>query len=137
MMKKSLRTLVCGLVAALAASMALAAVEVNQASQADLQTVKGIGPAMSTRLLDERQKSVFKDWPDLIARVSGIGPGNAARFSGGGLTVNGTSFNGEGPAGAAAPPVVAGKAPVAPGASAEKVKASPAQGGAQTAGRSR
>lgn len=91
-MMKSLRTLACGLIAALATSLAMAGVEVNQATQADLETVKGIGPAMSGRMLDERQKSVFKDWADLIARVSGIGPGNAAKFSGGGLTVNGVAF---------------------------------------------
>lgn len=101
-MMKSLRTLACGLVAALATSLAMAGVEVNQATQADLQTVKGIGPAMSGRMLDERQKNVFKDWADLIARVSGIGPGNAAKFSGGGLTVNGAAFD------------TAGATPVAP-----------------------
>lgn len=60
------------LLAALAmfyAAMSFAAVDVNTANAADLDSVKGIGPAMSTRILDERKKGPFKDWPDLIARV--------------------------------------------------------------------
>ena len=72
----------------------LAAVDINQADQAALESVKGIGPALSTRLLDERKKSPFKDWPDLIDRVKGIGPGNASRYSEAGLTVNGSPYAG-------------------------------------------
>jgi competence protein ComEA len=74
------------------AGTALAAVEVNKADQATLETVKGIGPGLSTKLLDERKKGAFKDWGDLIERVKGIGPGNAARFSTEGLTVNNTAY---------------------------------------------
>lgn len=77
---------------ALASTAALAAVEVNKADQAALETVKGIGPGLSTRLLDERKKGAFKDWADLIERVGGIGPGNAARFSSAGLTVNNAAY---------------------------------------------
>jgi competence protein ComEA len=69
-----------------------AAVDVNKADQAALETVKGIGPGVSTRILDERKKSPFKDWPDLVDRVKGVGEGNAARFSKEGLTVNGAVF---------------------------------------------
>ena len=53
------------LLAALAmfyAAMSFAAVDVNTANAADLDSVKGIGPAMSTRILDERKKGPFKDW---------------------------------------------------------------------------
>ena len=52
------------LLAALAmfyAAMSFAAVDVNTANAADLDSVKGIGPAMSTRILDERKKGPFKD----------------------------------------------------------------------------
>lgn len=80
---------------------ALAAVDVNKADQATLESVKGIGPGLSTRLLDERKKSPYKDWDDLIDRVKGVGEGNAQRFSDAGLTVNGTSY------GAGAKPVKA------------------------------
>lgn len=76
----------------LACALSWAAVDVNQASQAELESVKGIGPAMSGRMLDERKKSAFKDWGDLITRVKGLGAGNAAKMSGAGLTVNGAVF---------------------------------------------
>ena len=87
---------------ALLAAAAFAAVDVNKASQAELEAIKGIGPALSQRLLDERKKSAFKDWPDVIERVKGIGSGNAAHFSSGGLTVGGAAYAGA-PAAAAAP----------------------------------
>jgi competence protein ComEA len=81
-----------GLVLALFAAAAFAAVDANKASQAELESVKGIGPAISTKILDERKKSPFKDWNDMIERVKGVGEGNAAKFSAGGLTVNGSTF---------------------------------------------
>ena len=74
------------------ASGAFAAVDVNQASVAELDGIKGIGPAMSSRILDERKKGPFKDWGDLMARVKGVGQASAARLSAEGLTVGGTSF---------------------------------------------
>ena len=88
-----LKKLFAALLALLAAA-AFAATDVNKADQAELEAVKGIGPALSQRLLDERKKGVFKDWPDLIERVKGIGSGNAARFSAGGLMVNGSAYAG-------------------------------------------
>ena len=78
---------------ALFAVAAFAAVDVNKATQADLESIKGIGPMISTKILDERKKGgPFKDWDDVITRVKGIGEGNAAKFSGDGLTVNGAAF---------------------------------------------
>jgi len=71
---------------------AQAAVDVNQATQAQLESVRGIGPAMSQRILDERQKGPFRDWVDLITRVRGVGEGSATRLSAGGLTVGGNRF---------------------------------------------
>ena len=79
---------------ALIAATAFAAVDVNKASQAELESVKGIGPAISGKILDERKKGNFKDWPDLVERVKGVGEGNAAKFSNEGLTVNGQGFKG-------------------------------------------
>ncbi len=86
------------LVAACALSLACiahAAVDVNKASQAELETVKGIGPSMSTKIVDERKKGSFKDWSDVVTRVKGVGPGNATKFSADGLTVNGTAYKPE------------------------------------------
>lgn len=80
------------------AAAAFAAVDVNKADQAALDSVKGIGPAIATKIIDERKKGTFKDWADFIERVKGVGEGNAAKFSAEGLTVNGASFNGAAPA---------------------------------------
>ena len=88
-----IRQLFIATVATLAfAFNACAAVEANQANQADLETVKGIGPGLSTKILDARKTGNFKDWSDMVDRVSGVGPGNAARFSQAGLTVAGTPY---------------------------------------------
>jgi competence protein ComEA len=83
-----------GFLLALFAAAAFAAVDVNKATQADLESIKGIGPVIATKILDERKKSSFKDWQDMITRVKGVGEGNAAKFSGDGLTVNGAAFVG-------------------------------------------
>lgn len=82
---------------AMLAVAAFAAVDVNKASASDLETVKGIGPAISGKILDERKKAPFKDWQDMIERVKGVGEGNAAKFSAEGLTVNGVTFKGAAP----------------------------------------
>ena len=79
---------------ALFAAVAFAAVDVNKATQAELEAVKGIGPAIAGKILDERKKAAFKDWEDMVVRVKGVGEGNAAKFSAEGLTVNGAAFAG-------------------------------------------
>jgi competence protein ComEA len=71
---------------------AFAALDVNKASQAELEALPGVGTAMSARVLAERQKSPFKDWADLILRVRGVGEGNAAKLSKGGLTVGTAAY---------------------------------------------
>ncbi|MGM9426874.1 ComEA family DNA-binding protein [Hydrogenophaga sp. MI9] len=76
----------------LCAATAFAAVDVNTAGSADLDSVKGIGPGTSSKLLEVRKSGKFKDWPDLIARMPGIGEKRAAKLSAEGLTVNGESF---------------------------------------------
>lgn len=83
-----------GLLLALVTLVSQAAVDVNKATQAELESVKGIGPAVSGRILDERKKASFKDWTDLIDRVKGVGPGNAVRYSEAGLTVGGETYAG-------------------------------------------
>ena len=87
---------------ALFAAVAFAAVDANKGTQAELEAVKGIGPSIAGKILDERKKGSFKDWQDMVDRVKGVGEGNAAKFSTGGLTVNGAAFTGA-PAKAAAP----------------------------------
>lgn len=75
------------------AAAAFAAVDVNKATAAELDGVKGIGPGLSTKILEERSHGDFKDWSDFIARVGGVGEKTAARLSTEGLTVNGKKFN--------------------------------------------
>lgn len=81
-------------VAMLYAAASFAAVDVNKATAADLDGIKGIGPAISGKIIEERKKGNFKDWNDFVDRVKGVGEGNAAKFSAEGLTVNGTAFAG-------------------------------------------
>ncbi|MDB5892637.1 MAG: hypothetical protein JWQ88_168 [Rhodoferax sp.] len=80
--------------AMLYAAATFAAVDVNKATAADLDGVKGVGPSISTRILDERKKGNFKDWNDFIERIKGVGEGNAAKFSAEGMTVNGDAYKG-------------------------------------------
>ena len=81
------------LVLAVFALNAFAAADANQATRAELESVKGIGPGLSGKIVDARRAGSFKDWADLVQRVGGIGAGNAARLSQAGLTVAGSSFD--------------------------------------------
>lgn len=80
------------LVLMLSAAACFAALDINKASEAELDSIKGIGPSTSSKILDERKKSNFKDWNDFISRVKGIGEVKAAKFSTEGVTVNGATF---------------------------------------------
>jgi competence protein ComEA len=86
-----IRQLIAVVLAAFALN-AFAAVDANQASRAELETVKGIGPGLSAKILAARQGGNFKSWDDLVERVGGIGAGNAARLSQAGLTVAGSAY---------------------------------------------
>lgn len=79
---------------------AFAAVDVNKATEAELDGVKGIGPVTSKLIMSERKKGEFKNWGDFVARVKGVGDKSAAKFSAEGLTVSGAKY--EGPAAAPA-----------------------------------
>ena len=74
------------------AVMAMAAVDVNKATEAELDGVKGIGPVTSKLIMSERKKGAFKDWDDFITRVKGVGENRAAKLSADGLTVGSASF---------------------------------------------
>lgn len=82
------------LVAALAVFIAgaAAAVDVNLASEAELESVKGIGPSLSTLIIVERRNGPFKSWVDFRRRVRGVGDAAAARLSQAGLTVDGKAY---------------------------------------------
>lgn len=78
--------------AAIAFTGAFAAVDVNKASEAELDSIKGLGPATSQLIVTERKKSEFKSWDDFIARVKGVGEKSAAKFSAEGMTVGGAPY---------------------------------------------
>lgn len=89
----SIRAIAATLLLATAALASPAhAADANKATQAELEAVKGIGPAMAERILEERKKAPFKNWADMIDRVKGLGEGNAARYSEAGLTVGADKF---------------------------------------------
>lgn len=76
----------------LASFPASAGTEVNTATRAELEAITGVGPAMAAAILDERGRAPFKHWPNLIARVKGLGHTGALRLSSQGLTVAGEPY---------------------------------------------
>ncbi len=75
------------------AGAAFAAVEVNSADQAALDSIAGVGPSTSRAIIAEREKNGnFKDWADLEQRVKGIGGRNIVKLSAAGLVVNGKPY---------------------------------------------
>jgi len=58
------------------------AVDINTASAADLEKVPGIGPALSKRIIDYREKNgPYSSVEDLL-KIQGIGEKSLARFRG-------------------------------------------------------
>src|ERR1700754_4372393 len=101
-----------------------AAVEVNTADQAALESVKGIGPVHAKAIIDERTKNgPFKDADDLAARVKGIGPKSVKNLEAAGLTINGSG----------APPTGAAKSTSKSAKSAPQPTATTAEAPAATA----
>jgi competence protein ComEA len=75
-----------------------AAVDANKATDAELDGLKGVGPALTKRIVEARKQSPFKDWTDFMSRVKGVKEKSAAKLSAEGLTVNGQSFASAAPA---------------------------------------
>ncbi|WP_175923457.1 ComEA family DNA-binding protein [Burkholderia latens] len=90
-MLKKLLMLFVALSLSLAAGLA-AAVDVNTADQAALESVKGLGPVKSKAIIDERTKNgPFKDADDLANRVKGLGTKSVGHLEENGLTIGGSS----------------------------------------------
>jgi len=73
--------------------------ELAHAREVDLDGLRGLGPASTRQILEERDKRPFRDWQDLMQRSTGIGPKKAAQLSAQGLRVQGQPY----PAPAATP----------------------------------
>ncbi len=80
-----LRALVSAL--GLACAGASLALDANTATQDELQTLRGVGPALSARIVEARRAKPFADLEDLKARVRGIGDANLRRMREAGLQV--------------------------------------------------
>jgi len=90
-MLKKLLMLCVAFALSLSATFA-AAVEVNTADTAALESVKGIGPVHAKAIIDERTKNgPFKDADDLAARVKGLGAKSVVNLEAAGLTINGST----------------------------------------------
>jgi competence protein ComEA len=63
--------------------------DITQARESDLDGLRGLGPATTRQILQERERQPFRNWMDLMQRVSGIGPKKAQQLSEQGLRVQG------------------------------------------------
>jgi competence protein ComEA len=68
-------------------------VDVNLATTQQLETVRGIGPKMARKIIDERTRGGrFESFEDLSDRVRGIGPAKVSALRAAGLNVTGVAF---------------------------------------------
>jgi competence protein ComEA len=88
--------------AALSFAPAFASVDANLASEAELDAIKGVGPATSRLIIAEREKAEFKNWDDFIRRVKGMGRKSAIGYSAQGLSIGGAAYAEPSKAGAGA-----------------------------------
>lgn len=63
------------------------ALDANTATQDELQTIHGVGPALSARIVEARRVRPFTDLDDLKTRVRGVGDANLRRMREAGLRV--------------------------------------------------
>ena len=71
---------------------AQAPIDLNQATEIQLDSLHGVGPSMTRSLMREREKSAFLSWSDVMRRVKGMGAAKAAQLSSQGLRVQGLAF---------------------------------------------
>ncbi len=68
--------------------LAAEALEINDASRAQLEQLDGIGVATAQRILAERAKAPFAGWSDLQQRVKGLSARRVEQWQAQGVTVN-------------------------------------------------
>jgi competence protein ComEA len=69
-----------------------AAVEIDTANEAELDSVRGLGPSSTARILKAREAGPFADWQDVMRRVKGIKQATAQKLLHQELTVNGQAL---------------------------------------------
>ena len=67
-------------------------IDLNKASEVELDALKGVGPVLTKELMGERKKAPFKDWEDVTSRVKGLGPQKASSLSEQGVRVQGSAY---------------------------------------------
>jgi competence protein ComEA len=66
--------------------------DLNKATEVELDALKGVGPVLTKAVMDERKKAPFKDWEDATSRVKGLGPQKASSLSEQGVRVQGNAY---------------------------------------------
>ena len=67
--------------------------DLNKATEVELDALKGVGPVLTKAVMDERKKAPFKNWEDATSRVKGLGPQKASSLSEQGVRVQGSAYN--------------------------------------------
>jgi competence protein ComEA len=70
-------------------------IDLNKASEVELDALKGVGPVLTKAVMDERKKAPFKDWEDATSRVKGLGTQKAISLSEQGVRVQGSAYTGK------------------------------------------
>jgi competence protein ComEA len=70
--------LACGLCLCAAPAQAL---DLNQATEAELDNLAGFGPAFTARVMQARAERPFESWSDFMRRVKGVREATATRLS--------------------------------------------------------
>ena len=69
--------------------------DLNKATEMELDALKGVGPVLTKAVMDERKKAPFKDWEDATNRVKGLGVQKASSLSEQGVRVQGRAYSGK------------------------------------------
>ena len=67
-------------------------IDLNKATEVELDALKGVGPVLTKAVMDERKKNPFKNWEDATSRVKGLGPQKASSLSDQGVRVQGSAY---------------------------------------------
>ena len=67
-------------------------IDLNKATEVELDALKGVGPVLTKALMDERKKAPFKSWEDATSRVKGLGSQKANSLSEQGVRVQGSAY---------------------------------------------
>lgn len=70
-------------------------IDLNKATEMELDALKGVGPVLTKEVMNERKKAPFKDWDDVTSRVKGIGMQKASSLSMQGVRVQGSVYKGK------------------------------------------